>query len=282
AVSGSGNLEQAGNGKTILTGTHSYTGATRVSRGTLIVNGSIATSSGVTVDVGATIGGSGTIASTVVNGTLSAGNSPGKLTVDGNLTLGASATSVFDLGTRGSTTSPDNDVVTINGNLTIGGTLQTPGAVSGYYRLFNVTGTTTGSFSGVPTGATISTGIPNQVNMLLRNNGQLVQFWDGADLTGNASVDGGSGTWSAAAGNWTAEPGAAGVNDVWRGEVGIFGGTAGTVTVAGSMALQGLQFSADGYQLAGGELFLAGNTQGNTAASFINVDGGVTATIGSV
>ncbi|MGO4837978.1 autotransporter-associated beta strand repeat-containing protein, partial [Rhizobiaceae sp. 2RAB30] len=167
-ISGSGALRQIGSGKTILTGTSTYTGATTVADGTLIVDGSIASSSGVTVEAGATIGGAGTLAATTVYGTLAAGNSPGTLTVDGNLTLASGSKSVFELGVQGVAGGADNDLVVVDGNLTLGGTLETPGAVSGYYRLFNVSGTITGSFATKPTGSTITTDIPNQVNMLLR------------------------------------------------------------------------------------------------------------------
>ncbi|WP_312857865.1 autotransporter-associated beta strand repeat-containing protein [Mesorhizobium zhangyense] len=281
-ITGTGKLNQTGTGTTVLTGDSTYTGATTVSAGTLLVNGSIASSSGITVDAGATIGGSGTLASTIVNGTLAAGNSPGTLTVDGDLVLNSGSTSVFELGTQGVAGGPTNDLVVVEGDLTLGGTLETPNAVTGYYRLFNVSGTTTGSFDTLPTDAIISTAVNNQVNLLLRNNGQLLQFWDGSDMTGNGTVDGGVGTWDAANSNWTGAPGEAGINDSWRGEVGVFAGTAATVKVEGTLAFQGLQFSTDGYELAGGTLDLSGDAYGNTDASFVNTDAGVTAIISSV
>ena len=282
AISGTGTFEQAGSGTTILTGTSSYTGATKVSAGKLVVNGSIASSSSVTVDAGATIGGSGTIADTTIYGTLSAGNSPGTLTVDGDLTLDNGSTSVFELGTPGVVGGPTNDLVVVNGNLTLGGTLETPDAVTGYYRLFNVSGVVSGSFHTLPTDAFISTAVANQVNLLIRNNNQLLQFWDGSDTSGNGTVDGGTGTWNASNGNWTGAPGEATINGGWSGEVGVFAGTAGTVNAYGQLAFQGLQFSTTGYQLVGGILALSGNPYGNEKASFVNTDNGVTATIGSV
>ncbi|GAA2838004.1 autotransporter-associated beta strand protein [Aminobacter aminovorans] len=282
AISGTGTFEQVGSGTTILTGTSSYTGATRVSAGKLVVNGSIASSSSVTVDAGATIGGSGTIADTTIYGTLSAGNSPGTLTVDGDLTLDGGSTSVFELGKPGVVGGLTNDLVVVNGNLTLSGTLETPDAVTGYYRLFNFSGMVTGSFHTLPTDAFISTAVANQVNLLIRNNNQLLQFWDGSDTSGNGTVDGGTGTWNASNGNWTGAPGEATINAGWRGEVGVFAGTAGTVNAYGTLAFQGLQFSTDGYHLVGGILALSGNPHGNEKASFINTDNGVTATIGSV
>ncbi|WP_157632781.1 autotransporter-associated beta strand repeat-containing protein [Hoeflea sp. 108] len=281
-ISGDGQFRQEGSGTTVLTGTSTYTGTTSVTSGKLVVNGSIASSSGITVGANGAIGGAGTIGSTYVYGTLSAGNSPGTLTVDGNLTLDASSTSVFELGTSGVAGGPTNDLVIVNGDLTLGGTLETPDAVTGYYRLFNVSGTVTGSFDTLPTDAFISTAVANQVNLLIRNGDQLLQFWDGSDLTGNGTVDGGSGTWNASNGNWTGAPGEANFNDGWRGEVGVFAGTAGTVTVSGTLAFQGLQFATNGYSLTGGILALSGNPYDNEDASFINTDSSVKAVISSV
>lgn len=281
-ISGDGQFNQIGSGTTILNGINTYTGATRVTSGKLVVNGAITSSGGITVDADGAIGGSGTIGSTYVYGTLSAGNSPGTLTVDGDLTLDGSSTSVFELGTPGVVGGATNDLVVVNGNLTLGGTLETPDAVTGYYRLFNVSGVVSGSFATLPTDAFISTAVANQVNLLIRNGDQLLQFWDGSDTLGNGTVDGGTGTWTASNGNWTGAPGEANFNDGWRGEVGVFAGTAGTVNAYGTLAFQGLQFSTSGYQLVGGILALSGNAYGNERASFINTDSGVTATIGSV
>lgn len=280
AITGAGSVNHIA-GTTVLTGASTYTGATTVSGGTLRVNGTIASSSGITVDAGATIGGAGTIASTLVNGTLSIGNSAGTLTVAGNLTLGAGSTSVFELGAPGVVGGAFNDLVHVTGDLALGGTLTAPGAVSGYYRLFDVDGAISGSYAAVPADAVIQTGIANQVNMLISSSGQMVQFWDGADASGNGTVDGGAGTWSAGGTNWTGAPGSAGFNDQWRGEVGVFAGTAGTVTVSGPIDFEGLQFSTDGYTLAGDTLTMVGNSAGNAFASFITVDGGVNATIES-
>ncbi|MHA7775783.1 autotransporter-associated beta strand repeat-containing protein [Roseibium sp. M-1] len=271
-----GDLRKTGTGTLTLSGTNTYTGETLVEAGTLLVNGSIASSSGVTVDTGATIGGTGTISRTIVNGTLSAGNSPGTLTVDGNLTLGSTSVSLFELGRPGVVGGASNDLVNVTGDLTLGGTLQTPGATSGYYRLFTVGGSVSGAFDTMPTDATLLTGVASQVDLLVRNNGQLLQFWDGTDTAGNGTVDGGTATWTAGATNWTDAPGQAEINGDWQGEVGVFAGTAGTVTVSGPIAFQGLQFSTDGYVVTGDALTLTGDAYGNTAASFVTADAGVT------
>ena len=175
-----------------------------------------------------------------------------------------------------------NDLVNVTGNLTLGGTLSVNAPSAGYYRLFNY-GTLTpsnfdtinGSSNGTPT---VLTNVPNQVNLLIAAAGQRIQFWDGADQTGNGVVNGGTGTWNAANTNWTGAPGQAGINDPWRSSVGVFAGTAGTVTIAGTQAFDTLQFSTTGYVLnagAGGQLQLAGLSGTGT----INTDNGVVATI---
>ena len=72
--------------------------------------------------------------------------------------------------------------------------------------------------------ATVLTNVPNQVNLSLLGAGQQMQFWDGSDQTGNGIVDGGAGTWNSTGTNWTGMPGQAGINDQWRGSVGVFAG----------------------------------------------------------
>ncbi len=280
ALAGTGEASKSTSGLVTLTGANTYSGSTAVSAGTLLVNGSIASSSGLSVQAGATIGGDGTLPGTVIDGTLSPGNSPGTLTVAGDLTLNAGSTSLFELATPG-VVGGTNDLVIVNGSLTLGGSLQTPGPPSGYYRLFDVAGATAGAFASAPAGATVITSVPNQVNLLLSNGGQVVQFWDGANLVGNGTVDGGTGIWNAANTNWTGAPGNANVNLPWISQVGVFTGSAGTVTVDGDISFQGLQFSTTGYTLTGGTLTMTGDPVGNPAASFVNVDGGVTTTIAS-
>jgi autotransporter-associated beta strand protein len=281
-ISGGGGLVKQGSGLFTLTGVNDYTGATTVADGNLRVNGSVA--SAVTVQSGATLSGTGSVGGLVTvqsGGTLSAGQSPGTITL-GALNLNAGSTSVFELGSPGVVGGPTNDLVNVTGNLTLGGTLSVNAPSAGYYRLFNYGtltpsnfATITGSSNGTPV---VLTNVPNQVNLSIAAAGQRIQFWDGADQTGNGVVNGGTGTWNAANTNWTGAPGQANINDQWRSSVGVFAGTAGTVTVVGAQAFDTLQFSTTGYVLnagAGGQLQLSGLSGTGT----INTDSGVAATI---
>jgi autotransporter-associated beta strand protein len=282
AIGGNGGLVKQGAGLFTLSGANTYLGGTTVEGGNLRVNGSVA--GAVNVQTGATLSGIGSVGGLVTiqsGGTLSAGQSSGTLTL-GALNLNAGSTSVFELGSPGIVGGPTNDLVNVTGNLTLGGTLSVNAPSAGYYRLFNY-GTLTPSNFATITGssngtATVLTNVSNQVNLLIAGAGQRIQFWDGADQTGNGVVNGGAGTWNAANTNWTGAPGQAAINDQWRSSVGVFAGTAGTVTVAGAQAFDTLQFSTTGYVLnagAGGQLQLAGLSGTGT----INTDNGVVATI---
>ncbi len=281
-------------GVTTLTGDSSgFTGTTTVSGGTLLVGD--ATGAGklggvVNVGTDGTLGGSGTIlGATTVDGTLSAGNSPGTLTFADDLTLDSGSKSVFELnspGIVGGTGAGGNDLVVVHGDLALGGTLDARVAAAGYYRLFNYDGTLTGTLAGgtvtgtggftpVTSAPDIQYGIPHQVNLSVLAAGQTMQFWDGTDTTGNGVVDGGAGTWSTAGTNWTGQPGQANINGPWGGSVGVFAGAAGgAVTVAGTQSFDTLQFSTNGYTLQGGTLAL-----GVTGGGTLNIDNGISTTV---
>lgn len=287
---GAGSLEFAGNN----TPGNDFTGTIQVSNGLLILNGLVgdtaANTAQLTMDAGTQLRGSGTFyGSAVVNGAIGAGNSPGTLTIAGNLTLGGSSILDYEFGASGTPGGADNDLVVVGGNLTLDGTLNTlpsgPGYQAGYYRLFDYGGTLTdngltiGSISG-GLSANILTNIAGQVNVVL--GPQLVQYWDGGDMTGASAAvsgDGGSGTWSAANTNWTA-PAGFGINDQWRSSIGVFVGAAGgTVNVVGTQAFQELRFQTDGYVLTGG----SGDRLATTAGfSVVQVDSGLAADIGIV
>ncbi|QIJ74380.1 hypothetical protein GU700_07185 [Methylobacterium sp. NI91] len=302
-ITGTGTLDQNGAGLLALTGANSagagqFTGTANVNAGILAINGTFGDTAGrsalVNVNSGGTLHGSGTIAGSVnvaSGATVSAGNSPGTLTVAGNYGLTSGSTSLFELGTPGVVGGPTNDLIEVGGDLTLAGTLSLVNAadpsaspVAGTYRLFNYGGTLSGRFDAVtsptPISATVYTTIPNQVNLFLLNAGQVAQYWDGTDTAGTgAGGQGGTAVWNGANTNWTGSP-TSSVNAAWASGVGIFAGTAGTVTVAGAQNVQGLQFVTDGYRLAGtGTLNLTGDRSSTPNQSFVTVDGGVGATI---
>lgn len=304
------------NGTTVLTKDNSgFAGTTTVSGGTLVVGnrlgGATTVASGgtllvgnhgypgaaltgdVSVNLGGTLGGIGAIGGNVeVSGILSAGNSPGTLTINGNLALTGDATSIFELNTPGvigGSGATGNDLISVAGDLTLGGALDVRVASAGYYRLFNYdrsltgtfdSGTLTGTGGFVPVGSSnpdIRYDVPGQVNLAVLGAGQIMQFWDGAGSVANNMVDGGSGTWTGFATNWTDSIGTA--NGGWQGSVGVFAGAVGgTVLVEGAQSFDTLQFSTNGYELTGGTLAFA---PANGSAATIQVDGGVAAAVSS-
>lgn len=292
SISGSGGVVKQGSGRQTLSGTSTYGGTTTVSAGELRVDGALAGLGAVTVAAGATLSGTGSIAGAVtVDGTLSAGHSPGTLTV-GSLTLNSGSTSVFELNTPGVVGGSDpvtgNDLVQVTGDLTLGGALDARAAAAGYYRLFDYGGTLTGSFDSQSVTSTrggftiasaqVDTAVAGQVNLVVLGAGQTMQFWDGANTSGNGTVDGGAGTWSGFGTNWTDSAG--GANAGWGGSVAIFAGAAGgAVSVSGTVGFDTLQFSANGYALSGGTLVIS--PASGTAGTF-NVDNGITAGIASI
>jgi fibronectin-binding autotransporter adhesin len=105
-----------------------------------------------------------------------------------------------------------------------------------------------------------------------------MNYWDGPRTTSNNAVDGGTSTWNSSTTNWTNATGSA--NGVWgnlsTGLVGVFKGTAGTVTVSGTQSIGGLTFSVTGYSLTGGSL------SGVATTNVLTTDSGVSATIATV
>ncbi|KAA6176805.1 transporter [Pseudomonas marginalis] len=284
-LAGLGTVEKLGSGTLTLSGISALTGNTQVSAGTLNVNGQLA-SAGVNVNSSATLGGSGTLlgAVNIADGGHLVVNSGSTLTT-GSLVLGANAN--LDAG-LGAPSSGGTELLKVLGNLTLDGTLNISdigGFGAGLYRLIDYTGVLTnnglqlGSLPGgvLPGSLDLQTAIGNQINLLVTGSTN-VQFWDGSQLVGNGTIEGGNGTWSAAANNWTGINGS--LNQGWApNSLAVFQGAAGTVTVDGAQAITGLQFVTDGYSLVGGTaggLTLFNGAGGNTA---VRVDPTVTATL---
>ncbi len=283
------------------TSTDNFTGKMEVFSGKLVINGDFGdvVNNSATLRMiwggngGATtasLGGSGTFHGNVAldNAELNPGNSPGTLTIAGNLTLGAGSILNFELGEPGTPGGASNDLVNVGGSLTLDGTLNTiasgAGYGPGYYRLFNYGGTLTdnglsiGSIAG-GLNAEVRTNINGQVNVRL-GGAQAIQYWDGADMGATVGVTGGAGTWNSANTNWTGPTGYA-INDSWRGQVGVFAGSAGgTVIVEGTQAFEELRFETDGYVLRPVDANARLATTGGF--SVIDVASGITTDIGVV
>jgi autotransporter-associated beta strand protein len=116
-ISGTGgSLTKTGSGMMTLSGANTYSGSTAVNQGTLTVNGSLAGS--VDVSSGSLLKGSGTIAgASTVNGTLSAGNSPGQMIFSSDLTLGTGSNLVWELFGNTSSDVSKYDQITVGGSL---------------------------------------------------------------------------------------------------------------------------------------------------------------------
>ncbi|WP_158298707.1 autotransporter-associated beta strand repeat-containing protein [Sphingomonas psychrotolerans] len=298
-ISGSGSIivDTTAPGVSVtLTGSNNavdnFTGLVTVDAGRLVLNGDLGDVVNNTASLtlnGGTLGGSGTFHGDVSfgNAALDPGNSPGTLTVAGNLTLGAGTILNYELGEAGTVGGANNDLVNIGENLTLDGTLNVTamgGFGEGYYRLFNYGGSFTDNglnLGALPAGytPTLLTNITGQVNILFASSPQVIQYWDGSDLTGGSTAsggDGGSGVWSSANANWTAPTGY-GVNDAWRGQVAVFGTSGGTVTVEGTQAFQELRFLTSGYVI--GSATAADGLATTGGFSVIDVVNGADATI---
>jgi autotransporter-associated beta strand protein len=150
-------LTKTGAGTQTLSGANTYTGATNVNGGKLVVNGSISTSTLTTVAASATLEGNGTVGKTIINGTLSVGNSPGTMTFTD--TLGLNGATIMEIdGTSGAGVTGGHDFVNLTGSgaagvLTTGGTMTLAmGVIFGVgtysWDLFNMA-SETGTFTSI-------------------------------------------------------------------------------------------------------------------------------------
>lgn len=296
-ISGTGSVNQLGNGATVLSADNSYTGATTVSAGKLYINGDQTAATGATlVDGGATLAGEGIVGGSVTvgdNGVLAPGGATeaaiGKLTIRQNLMLGSGAILDYNFGQANVVGGPFNDLTVVGGDLTLGGVInviQTPGSAfdAGIYRIINYDGTLLDqglSLGEVPpaTVELVQTSVSNQVN-LINTTGLTLNYWDGAAAgnINNHAVNGGDGDWQAATvGNdhWTLFDGS--VNAPWTDAAfAIFQGTPGVVTVdnsLGQVSASGLQFAANGYVVNGAPLSLV-ETRTGTGQTIIRVGDG--------
>jgi len=287
AIDGDGGLTKTGAGTMRLTGADSFAGTAAVDGGTLLVDGTLA--GAASVGTGARLGGAGTIAGAV--GVADGGRlAPGDIGAAGTLSTGALSLAAgsqldFDLGAPGTPGASDRIVVT--GDLTLDGTLNVNDVGSfgeGVYRLIDYSGTLTdnGLVIGSTPGGTdlsqvlIQTSIGQQVNLVYGDPGGLVptiQFWDGPNITPDAAIAGGSGSWVNGATNWTRANGE--LNDAWGGNFAVFQGAAGTVTVDDAIQFGGMQFMTDGYEITAG----TGALSAIETITALRVDPGVTATI---
>lgn len=112
----------------------------------------------------------------------------------------------------------------------------------------------------------------HQVVPVLLLSASISTSVDAQTLNFGPSGSGGSGTWDNTTANWFNGSGAL----AWpSGATGVFAGTAGTVTVSGTVAVGGMTFSTSGYSVTGGTLTLS------AAASTVTTNAGVSTTINS-
>lgn len=279
-VSQLGGLTKVGGGTLTLSGQNTASGVLAINGGGVALSGRW--SGNVTMAAGTSLSGAGRINGVLdASGAILAPGSGGVGTLTtGGLVLSAGSVLNYDLAAPGT-----GDRIQVNGDLILDGTLNVAdvgGFGEGVYRLINYTGALTDNglvIGGVPAGAngslmTIQTSVATQVNLIYGTPAATtIQFWDGTDNSGDGIAQGGSGSWTNSFPNWT--DAAATNNSAWSGAFGVFGGTAGTVTVDDAILFTGAQFMTDGYEIAAG----TGTLSADSPLTNIRVDPGVAATI---
>ncbi|MCB1115694.1 MAG: autotransporter-associated beta strand repeat-containing protein [Chlamydiia bacterium] len=100
-LSGVGSLSKKGSGEVTFTGNSAgFTGATTIEEGSFIVNGTMS-SSPFTVNIATLLGGTGSVGTTVNNGTVSPGNSIGTINIVGDYTQNADGSLLVEIDDMG-------------------------------------------------------------------------------------------------------------------------------------------------------------------------------------
>jgi autotransporter-associated beta strand protein len=257
-----------GGGITVLEGTLNLTGALAgdigMAPGTTLAGTGRQTAGDVTMLSGSTLAPGDATAGPGAVGTLSLNT----------LFMSAGTTASFDLAAPGA-----SDLVVVNGPLQLGGSLNVnplAGFGTGTYTLFTYGGALSGSLAlgTLPAGYLYSLSAGGgTVNLLV----SLTDFyWDGNGPAGDGVVNGGSGTWSTAATNWTNQAGT-GIEAFQAGGTAFFTGTGGVITLADSASFGQLNFEGNGYVITP-----AAAQALSAAGGVISVSAGNTATINSV
>ncbi|MHC5232970.1 autotransporter outer membrane beta-barrel domain-containing protein [Brucella sp. LJL56] len=265
-ISGTGTLNQNGNGILTLTDdSGSFAGTTNVVSGTLDIDTGATLGGIVGVKSGATLQGGGRISgnTTIENGGVLAGTSTAGLIFGGNLTMQAGSA----INVSFNQSDDASSVFTVNGDVDLNAKINIDSFGTGgpgVYHLFRYDGASTGTLTigNVPTGDDSSkVHVHTQINheiYIENENGATLSYWNGNPVNpiGDGTVHGGDGIWSADVNalNWTDSPNYD-FNGEWSaGQMAIFTGTAGTVTVddtQGAVTASGLQFMTDGYRIQG-------------------------------
>ena len=201
----------------------------------------------VTVSYGATFGGAGSVAGEVIvfdDATLTNASSGAQLTV-GSLSLNSTSTVQAYLGT-----TSQGALYNVAGDLMLDGNLDILSAANGagVYKLMTYGGALTSNgmdIRAVPTGyrAGLYLNASGEVRLGLADAAGY-QSWTASGST----TLGGSGLWTSDGQTWLDDNGS--VVTAWGGTVGVFDGTAGTVTVRGVQQFKTLEFVTTNYVLA--------------------------------
>jgi fibronectin-binding autotransporter adhesin len=201
AIAGTGTLTKSGDGKLVLSGANSYSGATTLGGGTLEIDGTSSGAGALTTSAGTVLAGSGTVDGAItVGGQMNPGSSSatGIFNANSGLTLSSGSTLNFDLSATDSGNPAVNDSINVVGNLNLNNnriTVNFNGAPAGIYTLFTYSGGLSGSFNPTVAGthftATLDTSTPNFVFLTVSGSG--------ADLSWASVSDS---AWDAIATNW--------------------------------------------------------------------------------